>query len=288
MLDDLLQAHPEWPTPEVADGGVVTHGNPVAEWLYRSDALSEWRTELVPSAIALYPVQRQHEHLPSGAAHDETTTLVLRHSLDAAGIRTRAMVMSDAVGLAEARCASEPEPGLWVSLACGAAVPVLDARADLGSSAHVVLVDVDPQALAFAGQLAERAGLVRDQDFTVLHRDLVRSLVVHDDLITEIGEQRAAVVDALGIFEYFSDASAVRLLRNAYRLVRPGGSLVVGNMLADRPQLAFNQRGAGWPGLHVRSVEQLAGLVQRAGLPLDRTTISIPQDGVYAVVDVVR
>ena len=90
----------------------------------------------------------------------------------------------------------------------------------------------------------------------------------------------------MGIFEYFRDASCVRLLRNAHRLLRPGGVLVVANMLADRPELAMNQRGIGWPRLYPRSVGQLVELVRRAGLPLERTTVSTPQDGVYTVVAV--
>lgn len=287
VLDDLLEAHPEWPVPRVEGDRVVTDGNPVSEWLYRSPALREWRRELVPSAMALYPVQRVGEDLPSGSEQDEVTRLVLGDSLDATGIRTRARVLSDVVGRSVAT-AAEDRRSTWVSLACGAAVPVLDARADHRSDARLVLVDVDQRALDFAAELAERAGLQRGRDLQLLRRDLVRTVVARDDLVAELGERSARLVDALGIFEYFSDASAVRLLANAFRLLEAGGSLVVGNMLSTRPQLAFNQRGAGWPGLHVRSVEQLAGLVQRAGLPLDRTTISIPQDGVYAVVDVVR
>ena len=63
-------------------------------------------------------------------------------------------------------------------------------------------------------------------------------------------------------------------------------ALVVANMLSDRPQLAFNQRGAGWPHIYPRSIDELVRLVELAGLPLDRTTVHVPQDGVYAVVEI--
>jgi SAM-dependent methyltransferase len=191
------------------------------------------------------------------------------------------------------RDAGLPRPSArprWVSLASGAAVPVLDAMAGvegLTQRPHLTLVDIDPVALALAERMVLEHGLGRS-DVSLLQRDLVRDLLVRSTLLTEVGEGTADLVEALGIFEYFRDAASVRLLRESFRLLRPGGSLVVANMLSDRRELHFNQRAIGWPLLVPRSVEQLVDLVRRAGLPLDRTTISIPQDGVYAVVDVVK
>jgi len=288
--DALLREHPDWLAPEVVDGELVLHHD-VSRWFYRSPALREWRRELVPSAGALHPMQRPNApHLPSGGRIDPVARAVFAHCLDAIGIRTRAQVMREVVQDAAQQMA--PGRASWVSLACGAAVPVLDAVAALvgsaGADPHLHLVDLDPHALAFAGRLAAERGLAEGEDFTLLQRDLVTGVVARDDLVDELGEASASVVDAVGIFEYFRDASCVRLLRNAHRLLRPGGVLVVANMLADRPELAINQRGAGWPRLFPRSPEQLVDLVRRAGLPLERTTVSIPEDGVYAVVDVRR
>lgn len=93
------------------------------------------------------------------------------------------------------------------------------------------------------------------------------------------------MVDALGIFEYFDDQRSVLFLKNAYRLVRPGGVMVAANMLSDRPELAFNQRGIGWPKIFLRSREELKQLVVRAGVPVDCMAMTIPEDGVYAVVE---
>ncbi|SDQ40654.1 class I SAM-dependent methyltransferase family protein [Quadrisphaera sp. DSM 44207] len=291
LLDEMLRAHPQWRAPSVVDGEVATHGNPAGEWVYASAAMREWRRELVPGAVALYPVQRQASHLPSGAPLDATARRVFLDSIDGIGIRSRARIMSQAVRrVTEASWRSgAPEPATWVSLACGAAVPVLDAVAALrGPRVHLQLVDLDASALAFAARLAAEQGLVEGVDYALHRRDLVRTAVAGSSLVDEVGEGAATVVEALGIFEYFTDASCVRLLRNAYRMLRPGGALVVGNMLSDRRQLHFNQRAAGWPRLHPRSVDQLVGLVRRAGLPTRRTRVSIPEDGVYAVLEVDR
>jgi len=285
-----LGANPQWRAPEVVDGELVVH-NDASRWFFASPALREWRRDLVPTAAALYPIQRPGlDAMPSGAPVDESARAFFAHTSDSIGVRTRAVLVQDAIRRAHALAPGARAP-VWVSLACGAAVPVLDA---LGSGLHgglrprLELVDHDPDALAFARRLATAEGLVEGTDFRVLERDLVATVVARDALVDELGEGSASVVDAVGIFEYFTDASCVRLLRNAHRLLAPGGVLVVANMLADRPDLEFNRRGAGWPRLHYRSVGDLVDLVRRAGLPLDRTTISTPQDGVYAVVDVVR
>jgi len=288
--DALLRANPGWAPPTLEAGALVVH-NPASEYFYASSTMREWRVALVPGAGALLPVQRPDlARLPSGGRVDEVAAAIYRDALDSVGVRTRAVVLQDVVRHRTAGPADRPAAH-WVSLASGAAVPVLDALShveETGARPHLTLVDLDLDALATAQRLAAEAGLDVRRDITVLQRDLVSALMVRTPLLDELGRGSADVVEALGIFEYFRDPSCVRLLRNAFELVRPGGVLVVANMLADRRELHFNQRAIGWPLLVPRSVEQLVGLVRRAGLPLDRTTITIPQDGVYAVVDVVR
>lgn len=285
--DDALVRDPDLAPPVLRDEELVLR-NDASRWLYSSPGMLEWRRDLVPSARALYPMQRPDRALlPSGRPLDEMARGIFLCSSDGIGIRTRAAVMR---GLVAERARSAPAPAgerpVWVSLACGAAVPVLDAAAAVPGDHFLHLVDLDADALAFARRLAGEQGLVEGVDYAVHRRDLVRSIVARDALVDEIGQGRAAVVDALGIFEYFSDASCVRLLRNAHRLLAPGGVLVVANMLSDRPHLAMNQRGVGWPGVRPRSVDEVLGLVAAAGLPTERTTVHLPADGVYAVVEV--
>jgi len=288
--DQLLRTNPGWTGPSVEADGRLVPNNEVAEWLYDgSPALQEWRGRLVPSARALFPLQRPHAtHLPTGVPIDDKARSFFVDGLDAVGIRTRGAVLRDVVGRASSRWTQQgrTERSTWVSLACGGALPVLDSLSALHPhELSLVLVDIDPVALDFAHALALAEG-VPERDVVRLERDLVRTVVARDDLVDELGAGTAAVVDALGIFEYFSDAACVRLLRNAHRLVADGGVLVVANMLADRPELDWNKRGIGWPMLHERSTEQLLALVDEAGIDTSRTTVTIPQDGVYAVVSV--
>ncbi len=288
--ESYLREQPHLRAPTVRDGRLEVH-NDVSRWLYHSsDALAEWRRDLVPSAMALFPMQRPFEAvLPSGSPLDTMAVDAFVCSLDAIGIRTRAAVMREIITRHEDRAPrAHGHRPTWVSLASGAAVPVLDAAAAVTTPPRLHLVDLDEVALDHARDLARAQGLVEGGDLTVSRRDLVRTIIARDGLVEEIGEGSAAVVEALGIFEYFTAAACVRLLSNAYRLLEPGGVLVVANMLADRPQLAVNQRGVGWPAIHPRSVADLVDLVARAGLPLSAVTVHVPEDGVYAVVEIAR
>lgn len=164
-------------------------------------------------------------------------------------------------------------------------MPVFDtvARLDPSIDLSIDLVDYDPDALSFAQDLAVQQGI--DGAVTLHQRNLIKDLIVTDALVQELGENTADMVDALGIFEYFNDQRSVTFLNNAYRLVRPGGVLVAANMLNDRPELAFNQRGIGWPKIFPRSLETLKQIVTAAGVPADKLTMTIPEDGVYVVME---
>jgi hypothetical protein len=248
--------------------------------------MREWREQLVPSAMALYPLQRPESlDLPSGGLIDQETREYFINAYDAVGIRRRAAIMGD---IARRHTGLPDTVTSWVSLACGAAVPVLDSvcnNQDEDPAVHLNLVDADPRALQFAEMLATDQGLKEGEGFTLLQRNLLRGMVFGDGLVQEIGPHQADMVDALGITEYFNDKACVPFLRNAYALVKPGGALVAANMLDTHPDLAFNQRGVGWPKIYPRSPGKIVELVAAAGIPLDMATVTVSEDGVYAVIE---
>ena len=104
-----------------------------------------------------------------------------------------------------------------------------------GQQVYLTLVDKDPVALSWAETMAAQEGLVVGEQLTLLRRNLLHTLVRNDDLLLELGEHQAELVDALGIFEYFSDTDAVTFLQRALRLVKPGGAVIVSNMLTSSP-----------------------------------------------------
>jgi cyclopropane fatty-acyl-phospholipid synthase-like methyltransferase len=111
-------------------------------------------------------------------------------------------------------------------------------------------------------------------------------MVVSDKLVQELGEHSAELVDGLGIFEYFSAPEAVHFIRHALRVVKPGGVLIISNMLTTSPQLAFLLRCIGWPTLYPRTLLELREIVLAAGVDLKNVTVTLPHDGVYAVLEI--
>jgi len=57
-------------------------------------------------------------------------------------------------------------------------------------------------------------------------------------------------------------------------------------MLPSRPQLEFNQRAVGWPGLYVRSDETLVDILAAAGIDTENVTATHTADGVYVVLEI--
>ncbi|WKK73104.1 class I SAM-dependent methyltransferase [Rathayibacter oskolensis] len=195
--------------------------------------------------------------------------------IDGIALRSRAAIFSQYV-----RRAAQQVDGRMhlLSLGSGAAVPVLDALATIGETADsthdLVLVDLDPSALAFAVELAGDAGLV----------DRLR--VVNDNIVRagrHLPRHHFDLVDLLGVWEYGSDRACASLIRSALERLAPGGRIVVSNMLLSRPQLQLNQRGVGWPAVVPRTVTQMVEIALSAGVDPADIEISVPEDGVYAV-----
>lgn len=286
--DKQLKLHPDIPGPVVVEKDGIKEllpNNVFSEAVYAAPGMHEWRRDLVPTAMALYPLYRPDStHLPSGGEIDEATRDFFTNALDSIGIRTRGALMASV----SSRYINHEGTTRWVSLACGAAVPVLDALRQSGADddVRIELVDIDTTALDFAQALAEDQGMKQDEQFVRHQRNLVKDMIIADTLVQDFGENSAQLVDALGIFEYFSDRASVPFLKNSYRLVDEGGALVIANMLDTHPNLDFNQRCIGWPKIYPRSPEEILSLVERAGIPLDKVSFMVPEDGVYAVLEI--
>ena len=96
------------------------------------------------------------------------------------------------------------------------------------------------------------------------------------------------VADLLGITEYFDEKSATKLLTKAYELVRPGGVMIFGNMLDTHPTLLFNQRIVEWPGVIVRSLDDLVSIAETVAADGVAPKIYIPDDKIYGVVEIAK
>jgi SAM-dependent methyltransferase len=215
---------------------------------------------------------------------DPESRLFYQGSMDARAVRTRAATATDEV----IDHFKNVVPGTKLksaSLACGAAGPVKDLVKTMEQQKgvefdEVILVDKDPMALASAAALTED---VKDK-IRLEHRDLLA-----DPLTSYIEPKSVDVVDLLGLFEYIPNderrgAWAAALLQNVKEIVKPGGVIVFGNMLDERPQQKFFTDVVNWPRLYQRKVQDVLDVIEQAGFDLSDVRVRIPaKEGVYAV-----
>lgn len=297
--------------------GTIDRSNPATqELLHRLPSFSDW-LDLVPTAGALDALyDPEKTNFVNGKPVDDKLREWLRNLSDARGIRSRAMVVS---GLLQDQAARLDRPLRGVSLASGAALPIISTAAkighDSGNIPEFTLVDKDTKALRLAESYARDAGIadsVTTGNMNILRPDGLAYRETGNRLrdfsanavAKALGRRRLQasaydVVEVVGLTEYLKPedwvykynkvietklpmAGAKTFLKNAFELVRPGGVLLVGNMLATHPQLGFTLNTIQWPHIQPRSIEQMAEIFYEAGISSD-VDAYVPEDGVYAV-----
>jgi SAM-dependent methyltransferase len=206
---------------------------------------------------------------------------------DAEAVRTRATTAMELVAehIESSEILADRADLVSASLACGAAGPVYKMVNGLGERGHnfsdVILVDQDPMALATAHSLAEANGV--EGKVRLELRDLLT-----ENITDYIKPHSVDVVDLLGLFEYIPNDDrmghwAAALLGKVKEIVRPGGYIVFGNMLNERPQQDFFKKVVQWPRLQQRTIRQVGKIVEEAGFSANDLQVRVPSEGVYAV-----
>jgi len=269
------------------------------EWV---DGTGAW-LDLIPTAAALdLCYSPMGERLPNGAPITFPMSMWACNLADAVGIRSRAAASQR---LAVAHAIDGHAPQRWLSLACGAAHPVIDSlskvRESGGPIPHLDLVDLDSGALALARGYADAAhlrGSVSTHRMNILNRSGVAPLALTHRLVRPL-RRGYDLVEAIGLMEYLKIedwpysydkvvrtqtvmAGARTFLRNAWALVKPNGLLIFGNMLDSHPQLSFTLNVLQWPLIQPRSVSEILSLLDEANVDGERQVL-LPGDGVYAI-----
>jgi hypothetical protein len=249
-----------------------------------SDTLRAWR-KTIPSAAALYPLYEPRGRLADGAPIDDVGGAFFTHVLDGQGIRSRGATVRWLLTGALDGVAND---GQWLSLACGAAQPVLSAASAEQNRSAVIILDWDQDALDLSLQAASELG-VRER--TSAHLANVLKL---EEVDAAVPAEACQVVECLGFFEYLPDKeSGERLdasdfLRLAWSRVAPGGVLLFANMLDTHPELGFTIHTVRWPLIQPRSLERILEIVERAGISREDVAVWLPGDGVYALITIRR
>lgn len=99
---------------------------------------------------------------------------------------------------------------------------------------EVTLLDQDPFALDLARETVRRVEAARGARLSVRYvQDSVRTMIRTRDLGRAIG--RHHFVYSMGLFDYLSSPVARAVLAKTWEVVRPGGTLVVGNFHSSTP-----------------------------------------------------
>lgn len=283
--------------------GNIDFANPATQRLIDEiPSVKDW-LDLVPTAAALEPCyDPTMKTYASGKPISDEFRQWFANSSDGRGIRSRAAVFRQ-VAMYDAL--SRSTRSSWLSLACGAARPAISAVAAVreagGPEPLISLVDVDPGSLDLARQYSAQHGVtsVITRRMNVLERRGVVPAIPLAGLWPTMPANSYDMVEAIGLLEYLNVddwqykynkviktsrrmAGARTFLRNAYRLVKPGGLLVVGNMLTSHPQLGFTLNVIQWPHIQPRGVDEMLILMDEAGVHGDRQ-IYLPSDGVYTI-----
>lgn len=291
-------------------------GNPAtAALIERLPSFADW-LDLVPTAAALDPLyDPSKKQFPNRKPIHPDLAEWLRNITDGRGIRSRGALVEK---LLTDEALRYDGPVQFLSLASGAAQPIITTAKKLshdhGVTPHMTLVDKDQGALDLAKDYAANAGLAGSLETMNMNILRIKGLTqsetgnrMHDFASTALSRalrqkhlpaNQYHVVDAVGLVEYLGVddwpytygnviktktklAGAKTFLKNAYELVRPGGVLVIGNMLDTHPQLAFTLDVIQWPHIKPRSIEEMVRIFDEAGLA-GELDVYCPDDGAYA------
>lgn len=129
---------------------------------------------------------------------------------------------------------------------------------------HIECIDIDPKAVDYARQLNAR------------HAEKLRFHCMN--ALQFRPERQYQLIWSAGLFDYFSDAIFVRLLRRLLSAVAPDGELVVGNFAPSNPSRAYMAL-MSWHLIH-RSADALRGLALKAGARADEIHVGQEEAGV--------
>lgn len=101
----------------------------------------------------------------------------------------------------------------------------------------------------------------------------------HENALRYVPSGGYDLVWSAGLLDYLNDRLFVRLLRALLLVVRPGGSLVVGNFSDFNPSRDYMEIFGDWHLVH-RSLEQLLMLAERAGVRQEDVSICWEPEGV--------
>lgn len=265
-------------------------------WLHDENVagLALWRDN-VPSALALgylaNPWVGEAVTTKKGDVSDiisPETAAQLRFVDDAIAIRDRAVAMEEIAKTSIQARHNAGDAIQWLSLASGTAEPSIQAAKsaaeDQGIHVDLTVTDYDSRALKFVAANAERLGF-QGQTKTV-KANILSPDIKHKLLSDSVGTAQFDVVENMGFEEYLPQQGdelgafkgeglpqASEFTRTAWEMVKPGGVLISGNMILDRPQINFVFGIVDWPLINARSEKSILRVYKETGILDDPSAV---------------
>jgi extracellular factor (EF) 3-hydroxypalmitic acid methyl ester biosynthesis protein len=110
----------------------------------------------------------------------------------------------------------------------------------------------------------------------------------HDDAALEYSMNRLSamqdVIYSAGFFDYMKDDVLIRILSSAYRMLRPGGTLVAPFKDATRYKTQEYHWFVDWTGFLQRTPDEIMAVIEKAGIPRERLRTQRDKTGVILFV----
>ena len=288
---DQAYQHPYIGRDEVSHGDELNNNIFTNAWLRHPKvaALKAWHS-LIPSARALSKLMNPQvgDVIANKAGEEFVSTAEVaahfRFVADAIGVRERAAVMQ-AIAESHLESVAKKQPNIsWLSLASGTAEPSINAAKSISdrglAEVDLTVVDYDPKSLKMVKQNAAAknfTGSVTTEFGNILSPTVSADLKAKTD-----HPEGFEVVEVLGFEEYlpqdgeekgnFKDIGLMQasdFTRQAFDLVKPGGVLITGNMIYDRPQKDFVFGVVNWEVINARTEEADLHVLDEAGILAD-------------------
>lgn len=160
---------------------------------------------------------------------------------------------------------SETGPIRVLSLACGAAVELhqMIRGPEEARGLELTLLDQDRSALLeAAGEIETLQDELGQEIVADYVNESVRTLLMRRDVREHWGPFE--FIYSMGLFDYLTRPVATALLGKLYRILVPGGHMVIGNFSTYNPSAIYMAYWMDWPIIH-RSKEAMLDLLRKSG-----------------------
>lgn len=257
----------------------------------REDLGSHLRREVLPYLLLTKTTERLYSK-PRGYAGDFLTIeLIYQNRPDGSGrigplldhcflnmppgraVRNRRKLLAREINKI---IAQKESSAAWItSLACGPAAEIFDVFDQIDDPSHLLatLIDMDLQALAFVSDRMNKKKL--KNQMKLINVNIVYLAAGREHM--NVKDQD--LVYSVGLIDYFNDKFVIKLLDFIYKLLKPGGKVILGNFHPCNPSKALMDYVLDWRLIH-RTEDDMNRLFVSSAFKSPCTEIQFENEGI--------